>query len=50
MSQRIRDAIGHPRPGVCFTPGNVEVVAVTMPSADGVDQYRAARKPSRAIV
>ena len=50
MSQRAGDAIGHPWPGVRFMPGNIEIVAVTMPSADGVDPYRAARKPRRAIV
>jgi hypothetical protein len=50
MSQRGGDAIGHPRTRLRLTPGNIEIVAVTMPSADGVDPYRATRKPSRAIV
>ncbi|WP_415357968.1 hypothetical protein [Halioglobus sp. Uisw_031] len=50
MSQRVGDAIGHPRTRLHFTLGNVEVVAITMLSADGVDPYRAARKTRRAIV
>ena len=50
MSERVGDAIRHSGLGVCLALSNVKVVAVTMPSADGVDPYRATRKPSRAIV